>query len=318
MNRFEAIELAKPRLFPSRREVIRKTGIARNLLFFIVLLGVSTAYLGMPQESVRDAKALVVPSRRVDFSSPRDGFVERLFFQEGDRVEKGETVVIVASPEDALLLNQAGLESEALAREISAEKDEARVLSMKVEEARKLHVLGSVKSDLVDEAQLRLLSKKKRIEALRSKLALSSARLEERIERMSLGQIRAPFPGRIISDVGVKENAFVKTGDFLFTLASEDSLVEVLLKESDFGRIETGARARVKFYAFPGKTYQGFVAGFKHFAEPLPKSGVARHAVKVLVRLNSFPPRLQNGMSAKVVLEARPQSLWKRFYHEMF
>lgn len=317
-DRFSMIELTKPRLFSSQREVIQKTGIARNFLFFIVLLGVSTAYLGIPQESVRDAKALVVPSRRVDFSSPRDGFVERLLFQEGDRVEKGETIVIVSSPEDPLLLNQAGLESEALAREIAAEKDEARVLSMKVEEARKLHVLGSAKGGLVAEAKLRLLSKKKRIEALRAKLALSSARLEELMERISLGQIRAPFRGKIISDVGVKEKTFVKAGDFLFTLAGEDSLVEVLLKESDFGRIETGARARVKFYAFPGRTYQGFVAGFKHFAEPLPKSGITRHAVKALVRLNSAPPRIQNGMSAKIDLEAKPESFWKRFYHEMF
>ena len=317
-DRFSTIELTKPRLFPTKREVIKKTGIAKNLFFITLILGASLAYLLAPQESVCDTKALVVPARRVDFSSPRDGFVQRVFFKEGDFVKSGDLVLLVGSSEDKILLTEAALEVEALGEAILAEKDEAILLSVELEEAKQLEAMGSVKRQVVEEANLKLFSKEKRIRAFRTRVAQARIRLEGLGEAMRQGEIRAPFNGRIISDSGVKEATFVKAGDFLFTLASEDFLVEVLLKESDFWRIETGARARVKFYAFPDRVYEGWVTGFKHFAEPLPKSGITRHAVKAFARLNSFPSRIQNGMSAKVTLEAKSESLLRRFYHEMF
>lgn len=317
-DRFSTLEITKPRLFPTKREVIQKTGIARNLFFFILILVASLGTLAVPRESVTDSKALVVPAGRVDFSSPRDGFVQHVFFKEGDFVKPGDLILRVISPEDKVLLAEGVLEMKALRKEISAERDEAKFLSLKFEEMKGLLEMGSVKPDAVEEARLRLISKEKRIEAHQSRLTLARTQLKGLRDKMRLGEIRAPFQGRLISEAGIREKAFVKSGDFLFTLASEDSLVEVLIKESDYSRIEIGAKARIKFYAFPDRDYEGWVSSFKHFAEPLPKSGITRHAVKVLVRLNSIPGRIQNGMSAKVTLEAKSQSLLRRYSHELF
>ena len=186
-DRFSTIELTKPRLFPTKREVLKKTGIAKNLFFFALILGASLAYLGVPQGTVCDPKALVVPARRVDFSSPRDGFVTHIYFKEGDFVKKGNAILTVTSPEDEILLTEARLETEALRKEISAEKDEAKLLSMKVEETKHLETLGSVKGEAVEEARLSLLSKEKRIAALRSRLLLSRIRLTAMREKMPEG-----------------------------------------------------------------------------------------------------------------------------------
>jgi len=316
-DRFSTIEFAKPRLFSSKREILKKTGIAKNIFFFALIVGASLAYLAVPKETVRDPKALVIPARRVDFSSPRDGFVMRIYFREGDSVKKGDAILTVSSPEDETLLTEARLETDALGKEMSAEKDEAKLLSMKLEETKHLETLGSVKGEAVEEARLNCLSKEKRIAALRARFALSRTRLTAMRERMREGEMRAPFDGRLISDTGLREKAFIKEGEFLFTFASEDSLVEVLLKESDYARIELGAKVRVKFYAFPDRIYEGWVSGFKHFAEPLTKPGIMRNALKAQVRLDSLPPRIQNGMSAKVTIQANPESFLRRFYHEM-
>lgn len=317
-DRFSVVELTKPRLFPTKREVVRKTGIWKNLLFFIVITSAASTWFAAPFATVKDSKAVVVPARRVDFSSPRDGFVQRVFFQEGDFVKQGAPILFVGSPEDKILLTEATLEMEALGKAILAEKDEAALLSLELEEAKELLAMGLAKTQAVEKAKLKLVSKEKRIQSLRARLAQAKMRREGLREKIEQGKILAPFSGRIISDTTVKEATFVKAGDFLFTLAGEDSSVEVLLKENDYARIEVGARARIKFYAFPERTYEGRVVGFKHFAEPLLKSGVTRHAVKALVRLDSFPPRIQNGMSAKVTLEAKQESLLRRYYHEMF
>jgi multidrug resistance efflux pump len=317
-DRFSAVELTKPRLFPSKGEVVRKTGIWKNLLFFILILSAASAWFATPFSTVKDAEAVVVPARRVDFASPRDGFVERVFFKEGDFVKLGTPILLVESPEDEIQLSEATLEVEALGEEILAEEDEAQLLSLELQDAKELLAMGSAKTQTVEEARLKLVSKKKRIQALETRLAQARMHLEGLREKIRQGEIRSPFNGRIISDTGVKEASFVKAGEFLFTLASEDSLVEVLLKEADYARIEAGSKARVKFYAFPETTYEGEIIGFKHFAEPLPKSGIARNAVKALVRLNSIPSRIQNGMSAKVTLEAKQESLLRRYYHELF
>jgi len=317
-DRFSAVELAKPRLFPTKSEVMRKTGIWKNLLFFMVIASAAFASLATPFSTVKDSRAVVVPARRVDFTSPRDGFVQRVFFREGDFVKAGDLILRVFSPEDPTLLQEAMLEGAGLRKEISAEKDEAKLLSLKLEAMKGLLEMGSVQRDAVEEARLRLASKEKRILALQSRLALARTRLKGLREKMRLGDIRSPFRGRVISDAGTKEKAFVRSGDFLFTLASEDSLVEAIVKEGDYSRIEIGAKARIKFYAFPGEMHEGRVSGFKHFAEPLPKSRVSHHAVKALVRLDSFPSRIQNGMSAKVTLEAKQESLLRRYSNELF
>lgn len=45
-------------------------------------------------------------------------------------------------------------------------------------------------------------------------------------KRIFEGEIRTPFNGKIISNISLREKAFVKEGDFLSTPASEDSLGE--------------------------------------------------------------------------------------------
>ncbi|MBI1976338.1 MAG: hypothetical protein HYS56_02380, partial [Candidatus Omnitrophica bacterium] len=189
-DRFSAVELTKPRLFPTKSEVIRKTGIWKNLAFFFLISSAGLAWFAMPLSTVKDPKAVVVPSRRVDFSSPRDGFVERVFFKEGDFVRPGDFILRVVSPEDEILLTEARLELEAFRKEISAEKDEAQLLSMKLEEMKGLLAMGSVKPGAVEEARLKLVSKEKRIQALQSRLTLARTRLTGLREKMRLGEIR--------------------------------------------------------------------------------------------------------------------------------
>jgi len=317
-DRFAAVDLTKPRLFPTKREVVKKTGIWKNLALFILICSAALAWFASPKSMVRDSKAVVVPSRRVDFASPRDGFVTQVFFKEGDSVREGDLLLTVESKDERARIDDTQWEIKAFRKELSAEKDEARLLFLKLSELKRLHQMGSLREEVVEEAGLGLQVKEKRIASLRIKLNQTQERENFLKNRIHEGEIRAPFKGKVISDIGLREKAFVKEGDFLFTLASEDSLVEMLIKEGDYARIEPGGRARVKFYAFPERTYEGLVAGFKHFAEPLPKSGITRHAVRVLVRMNTIPLGIQNGMSAKVTLEAKSQSPLRRFYDELF
>ena len=317
-DRFAAIDLEKPRLFISREEVIKKTGILRNFLFtFFILIAFGFAGLLPLSSSVTDPDAVVAPVRRTDLASPKDGFITQVFFKEGEEVKRGDLLLKVESKQEKAACRQARLEALALAKAISRERAEARILVLKLAEAGRLKAMGSLKDQAFEEARLLLEAKQAGIESLKFRVLQARERVIFLNSILREGAIRAPFDGRVISDTQLKEKAFVKQGDFLVTLASRDSAVEFLLKETDYSRVALGRRARIRFYAFPGKSWEGRVVGFKPFAQALPKSGITRHAVKVLIRYEKTSFSIQNGMSAKVTLEAAPQSFLRRICGEL-
>lgn len=318
-DRFEQLDLLKPRLFPSSERVIKETGIRRNLLLFILFLLSAVYVASLPLSSTTvDRNALVTPHQRTDLTSPKDGFVRSLLVDEGQTVKKGELLLKVESLRDRNSLRETRLEVFSLERELSVAWTEAQIASLKLDEAIQLKKLGSVKDFVVQEAFLRNQASQRKVESLIFKL--EQAREKERFLKKAIGEgeLRAPFEGVVISDPKLKEKAFVKEGEFLITLARQGSQLECLIKEGDYSRISIGGKAKIKFYAFPEAHYEGRVVGIKPFGEALHKPGIQRRAVKVLVEWERAPEEIRNGMSAKVAIEAKPQSFLGRFYHELF
>ncbi len=318
-DRFQYLESIKPRLFPSKEEVIEKTGIRRNILLFILFLVAAIYISSLPlSSSVTDRKAVVVPIQRTDLTSPKDGFLQKVFFQEGEQVKKGALLVKVTSSQDEKTLRESRLEVLSLEKELSQAWLESQVWTLRLDEAIRLKKLGSIKPYTFQEALLRNEASQRKVESLIFKLEAARQREHFLHQYLKEGDIRAPFDGFVISDAKLKEKAFVKQGEFLLTLATQNSQIEFLLKEADYARISIGAKARIKFYAFPEDTYGGHVIGIKPYAEPLPKSAVTKHMIKVLIRWDQAPNQIQNGMSAKVVIEAKTKSVLGRVYHEIF
>ena len=275
-------------------------------------------FLSLPlSTSVIDRNAIVTPSHRTDLASPKDGFVKEVFVREGEFVKKGELLLKVESIEDQKALRENQFEVLSLDKQLSVAWTEAQITTLKLEEAIRLKKLGSIKESVLTEAFLHSQVSQRKVEALIFKL--EQARVKQTfLEKIRKEEaIRAPFNALVISDTRLKEKSFVKQGEFLITLASQKSLVEFLLKEGDYSRVSIGAKAKIKFYAFPEKTYEGRIVSFKHFAEPIPKSGIPKHAVKVLIQCDEMPKEIQNGMSAKVVIEAKSKSVLGRIYHEL-
>jgi len=318
-DRFAYLESIKPRLFPSKEEVIEKTGIRRNLLLFILFFVAAINIFSLPlSSSVTDRNALVVPIQRTDLTSPKDGFVKKVFFQEGDQVKKGTPLLKVMSSQDEKALQESKLEVLSLEKELSQVWLESQVWTLRLDEAIRLKKLGSIKPYTFQEALLRNEASQRKAESLIFKL--EAARQKEHFLRQYLkeGDIKAPFDGLIISDAKLKEKAFVKQGEYLLTLATRKSQIEFLLREADYSRISIGAKARIKFYAFPSDTYEGHVIRIKPFAELLPKSVAVKHMIKVLIRWDQAPRQIQNSMGAKISIEAKPKSVLGRVYHEIF
>jgi hypothetical protein len=113
----------------------------------------------------------------------------------------------------------------------------------------------------------------------------------------------------VISDIQEKYGTYAEKGDFLLTLASPEQRLEFFLAEEDWGRVDVGDPARIKFYPLPGKTFRGRVVALKHYAEPLDKHGFKKNFIKVSIDVEDFPKGIRNGMTAKVRIKGRPVSL---------
>ncbi len=325
-DRFTTIEDTKPCLFPTSKEVLKKTGIQGGFFVAAGLAALALYGLSLPLSStVTDPSAVVIPLQRTDFASPKAGFVTKVVFKQGDEVKKGDLLLKIESPGDKRALEEAVLETAFFKKELQRQKTEAKIFALKSAEAVRLKKLGVLNDGALKEAELLEQAKRRQVESAMLKIIQAGKRRAFLEEKIVAGEIRAPFDGRVISDPYLKENSYVKEGDFLLTLASRGSVLEFLLKESDYTRVSQGSRVRIKFYAFPGKKWEGHVAGFRNFAEALPHSGISQHGVKALILWDgeavsagdNAAAGIQNGMSAKITIEAKPQSMLEKIGEEI-
>ncbi len=318
-DRFSVLESEKPRLFSSQQEVIEKSGIRKNILFFVLFLLVSV-YVSSIQvsSSVSDRNATLVPFSRTDLTSPKDGFLSDAFVKEGETVKKNQLLMKVLSPNDQHLLSASELEVEMIKRELEASRIELKISILKLRDVKSLKSIGSVKKQAIEETFLLCQLKQKKFESIQMKLKQAEANAIFLKTSLQVGEIRAPYDGTVISETKLKEKSFVKEGEFLLTVANPSSVLEFTLNEEDYPRISEGSKARIKFYAFPEEIYAGDVIGFKSSAEGYSKSFIRKRTIKALIQCEYLPRTIRNGMSAKVTIKAAPKNLVGRIYHEIF
>jgi len=306
---FEEVEKRKAKLFHSKKESFQIFGIRQHLRAALIALALFGGLATYPLiRSVTDTEAVVIPFRIVDVEALVLGEITEVSVRGGDLVKKGQVLAKIADASNELEIEKAR-------SEIAHAEAEMERLN-----ARRIHLFERYESD-------RSLSKKEAIsqdEFLASELAfkdLEQERKELRRERAWLrekllllesererGRVRATISGTVISDVEMKEGTFAEKGKFILSLASEEQRIEFLLRQPDYGRIEVGNPAQVRFYALPGRYFQGEVVQVKHYAESIATHGIKTNAIKVLIRLDDFPQGVRNGMFAKVKIRGRAVS----------
>jgi membrane fusion protein, multidrug efflux system len=213
--------------------------------------------------------------RRTRLTAEVGGRIERLPVKEADRVGRGAVVLAIDPVDYALALE------EAQARRARAEADYRE---------RTLFDQGL-------EAEVR--GERERAARIRSgldevELAVRKAQLD--LERT---RVRTPFPGRIAS-LHVVEGQLVRPGDELMTLVDLDPVrVQVQVLEGELAHIAPGARARVRFSAFPDRVFDGRVETINPLVEEQTRTA------RVTVLVPNPDGRVLPGMYARVELEAQ-------------
>jgi membrane fusion protein (multidrug efflux system) len=159
------------------------------------------------------------------------GKIDRFYFDEGHKVNKGELLARLEKDDYQALRDQSHAQWEKANRDY--------------ERSRRLWEEGSLREQLVQDAQ--------------TALKAAAAALEAAELNLKHCLLYAPFSGHVAYRYG-EEKEMVAGGQTVFTLMDLSRvLVEVGVPEKNIDRVKKEQRANINFEAIPGKIFEGKV-----------------------------------------------------------
>jgi cobalt-zinc-cadmium efflux system membrane fusion protein len=220
-------------------------------------------------------------------ASPVSGRVVELRVQVGDRVRRGDPLVLIASP-DA---------ESAVADFVAARADEA-VAQRALERASRLYADRAVSLKEVQQAEgdaTKAHAARARAEARLEVLGIDPAAPKTRATRYAL---RAPIDGVVVERAATQGmEVRADTGAPLATVADLGRLwVLADVYERDLSAVFRGEQAEVRVAAWPGRSFAGQVTHVGDLVDPQSRT------VKVRVEVTNRELRLKPEMFARVAL----------------
>ncbi len=250
------------------------------------------------------ASGQIDPRVKVNISSHVIGKIERLYVEEGDRIEAGrpflklETEAFVAARDQAAAQLAIARSSEAQAG-INLADAELKLARMERLAAEKI-----ASAEQLEAAALKLKSAELAREQARESVIQARAALDKAEDDLSKATIFAPLSGRVIS-LAAEEGEVVVSGtmnnpaSIIGTIADlSEILAEVDVDETEIAYLEAGQEAALEVDALPDREYGGRVVelGSSGFQRP-QQPDVTFFKVKVL--LDDPDAHLRPGMSVR-------------------
>ncbi len=274
--------------------LIISCGIIYYLRFWereVIPVSISSVRLGEITKTF-SSSGFLEASERAKISSEISGRVAQVYFEEGDRVKKGEPLVKFVS--DELIAQLASAEA-ALAQ---AEATLSNVKT-KFERTKRLFEKGFLAQEELEEIQTQYEVSRAMVEQKRSLVKDIEAKLAHTI-------ITAPITGTVVKRY-VREGEVVAgpigLGGFreLTPIGEVANLKELLVHadvdETEIGKIRVGQRAKITVDAFPQKEYKGKVLEISRVPLEGTKVGVN---YRVKIRISNPSPFLKLGMTANI------------------
>lgn len=206
------------------------------------------------------------------------GRIDRIAFDEGQRVKKG-----------ALLATLDAAETRAL---VASSRAQAGLDKQRLERAADLQRKGFISQQALDEMQ--------------SNYARSAAKLREDEAKLAKSEIRAPFSG-VAGLRQVSEGAYVAAGTDIARLEKIDQLkLDFRLPETYLAQLKSGLAVSVAVDAFPQASFPGNIYAIEPAVDEQTRTVLAR------ARVANPQLRLRPGLFARVqlTLGVRENAVW--------
>ncbi len=221
-----------------------------------------------------EALGTLEPNEQVELTLNAADRVRAIYFEDGDRVEKGKTLLSLAQREQAALVEAA-----------EATLDEAR---RQQERLARLAEQQAVSQSELDQANRNLDNAAAQLRAVQS-------RQRDRV-------LVAPFDG-VLGFRMVSVGSYVQPGDVVARLVDDSEMKLDFSVPSTFLRtLKKGTAVEARTDDLPGETFTGTISSIDNAIDPVTRS------VRVRARLPNPDRRLMPGMFVQVTLVADPRT----------
>jgi len=269
-----------------RAEAQRRLGVATERA------AITTVNVVHPQLAAA-SQEIVLPGYTQPFSDTpiyarTDGYLKRWYFDIGARVQKGQLLAEIDTPEIDQQLDQARAELK------TAQANE-QLAAITAARWQNLLKTNSVSKQETDQAVSDLSAKQATVDSMTANV--------HRLEQLqSFEQVYAPFSGVVTArntDIGALINAGAGgQPQELFHMAAVDRLrVYVALPEVDLRAAQDGAKATLTLDEFPGQTFEGIIV------RNSDSINLASRTLNVEVDVNNPGDRIKTGAYAFVHLK---------------
>ena len=260
----------------------------------------------------RDIQAIVTapgevdPKVKVNISANIVGKIERLYFNEGDSVRKGQKLV----------------DLEKFAYQAQFDRARAEVANRRIEVIRARAALGTAEAaykravslerqgiqaqELFDRSRQELQNAQAGYESAEEGVRQAEAMLQQTRTDLDRTTIVSPIDGKAVQ-LNAHEGEVVVTGTMnnpasvIAVIADlSEILVEAEVGETEVTGIRVGQKAKVHVDAVPEKEYAGHVAEIGSSAAIRQNSGTGMRYFKVKVAIDDPDDRLKPGMTSQV------------------
>lgn len=256
-------------------------------------------------KSVVSAPGQVDPKVKVNISANVIGKIERLYFNEGDTVRRGQPLVEIEKA--AFTAQRDRLRSEVANRRIDVQRAEIQLANAQrnLQRAQAMQQQGVQTQQFYDQARFEYETARANLAASQEGVRQAQAGLVQASEDLARTTILSPLSGKVVQ-LNAREGEVVVTGtmnnpgSIIATIADlSEVLIEAEVNETEVVRIRTGQQAKVKIDAVPDREYVGRVVEIGSSATP--RAGVAGvRYFKVKVALDQPDERLRPGMTSQV------------------
>ena len=209
--------------------------------------------------------------------------------KEGDRVRRGQVLVILDGAQPRAAVEQATAAEHAAQQEIAAADSEYALAQATLKRYQDLYDKKSISPQEFDEVKARQQAAAARDQLAQAGLAQAQAALTQAQTTLSYTQVRAPFDG-VVTEKRADPGTLASPGMPLLTVEDQRRFrLEASVDEGDIHLIKLGQAVPVALDSLPGAQLQGRVAQIVPAADPASR----RFIVKVELPSDS---RLRSGL----------------------
>ncbi len=244
----------------------------RNRIYynFVILLFTFISCTKPGERSLKSSGTVEIIE--VDIASEVPGRIEKINVEEGDRVKRGDVLIILKKEKYKLQLLQAERQMQSLEKNLEALEINYSNIDKNYERVKKLKEDSAIEESQFDIVKTQRDALLKQIEATRSQLSSARATYELAKSQLDDTEILSPVDGVVLHKL-VETGEVVGAGVPLLTIGDiAKPWVRTYIPGKYIGKIKLGTPASIYSDSFPGKEFRGKIIYISQKEEFTPKN----------------------------------------------